>query len=599
MNQTPTIDPPIEGCVGVTAPQPTTPWPFIEPRSELRLIELLRAAARTQDPAEILVRAAARLYDVILYRAQHPEEPAYQPVDYWLGMALADLAVTGRAAYTKLRQAPVSDASLVAATTARLIIGGQWAPDPAHVAEAAALALDRAYGVAWALRGPLAHQVTARLPLGWIAVSGEDDAPHRPVNVAAPLFQQFEIPVTARGVTVQTRYFIASAVPDAAPAATPRARALPPDLIPTIPYGHQVILFLHGHSSSAEEALAIIPEIHRAGIERGVLYSVVCIDLPNNGYSQRFDHTAIAPSSATTWPGGILDHGPIATPILDYLEDFVVAFVDALDSVAAVKDRFAGVIGGSLGGSLGLRLGRRDLATAPWLAAGIVSWSPASVWTPMVQDVFKSIAPARCQDLWDAAETGGSRADYFVTVYDKNVSIIIPHTQPDFWYRDDWQPCKSLHIRESRAARQEIYDAAFRRWHWRVAGEQLVFSHVDRVDHEDATTPRRYEQNRVRQLLVAGAQDNYTGSGIFDATRQLAAWMVSTPGRSLFLNDTGHSIHAERPRFLAGEIVSFLLEGQSARTSGVVFLAPLLLDEPARVPCDLGFLVPLLLGERS
>jgi pimeloyl-ACP methyl ester carboxylesterase len=34
--------------------------------------------------------------------------------------------------------------------------------------------------------------------------------------------------------------------------------------------------------------------------------------------------------------------------------------------------------------------------------------------------------------------------------------------------------------------------------------------------------------------------------------------MTRTPGRMLMLEDTGHSIHDERPVFLAREIVRFL-----------------------------------------
>ena len=68
-----------------------------------------------------------------------------------------------------------------------------------------------------------------------------------------------------------------------------------------------------------------------------------------------------------------------------------------------------------------------------------------------------------------------SRWDYFNEVFDRTVlPLIVPHTQPELWYRDGLQPCKDLHIRGSRMARREIYNANFRQWHWRVAGEQLI-----------------------------------------------------------------------------------------------------------------------------
>jgi len=613
MKLTAGVDPPVEDCAeGTPAPPLATPWPFVEPNSESRLIPALRDAARTQDPNEILIRAGVLLYGVFLYRSEHPQEPFYEPLDYWTGLALADLAVTGRMAYARFQLTPVTDSALAPEVATRLLADQMVQADPALLAQAVSAALDRSYAVAWALRGPMAQAAAARTTLGWIAVSGEDDKPHRPVNMAPPPFEQFEMPVTVRGVTVQTRFFIASAVEAPAPAATPHStRALPPDPDPVVPPGHQVILFLHGHSSGAEEALAIIPHLHMAGLDRGEKYSIVSLDLPNNGYSQAFDHTLIAPSNGTSWPGGLFDHGPILTPVLDFIEDFVVAFVDALDASTPVKNRFAGVIGGSLGGNLGLRLGRRDLTNSPWLDAAIVSWSAASVWDPMVQDEIKRHAPDHCRDMWDQTETISSRHDYFYEVYDKNViDVIVPHTQPELWYRDGWQPCKSQHIAGSRLARHEIYNPSYRRWHWRVAGEQLVFSHVDRVDHEDPSSPRRFQLNMVRQLLVAGQMDNYIGSNIFDATRNLSALMVNTPGRSLFLNDTGHSIHFERPHFFAGEIVSFFMEtsrpGPTPRRSDLSFLTPLLLSDQAPPPpppapadrtVDISFLTPLLLSD--
>ena len=91
----------------------------------------------------------------------------------------------------------------------------------------------------------------------------------------------------------------------------------------------------------------------------------------------------MAPTYATTLT-------PLVTPALDFVEEFVCAFVEALPGNP--KDRIIGVLGGSLGGNLGLRLGRRDFSKYPWLGTqvpragapspdpGIVSFSPASVW---------------------------------------------------------------------------------------------------------------------------------------------------------------------------------------------------------------------------
>jgi pimeloyl-ACP methyl ester carboxylesterase len=575
MELTPAILPPYERCTDTALPKDfiDPPSRFVDPQNEFRLIPPLREAAEMRNPYKILARSAAAFF-----RAQHPTSGSSPQEDVELGNALADLAVTGGMTYSLFKTPPLNALDDLAVTAdlnyidlhhpplseveLRDVIAGQLASlvqaTPAEVASAISPALDRAYDVAWALRGPVAQRAAARPP-GWIAVSGEDDMPHRPVNVPAPPFEQYEIPVTARGVTVQTRFFIASPPGGTLPAGSPRPlRVLPPDLQPHVPDGNNVILFLHGHSSGAEEALTIIPHIHMAGLKQGKKFSIISFDLPNNGYSESFNHEKVATSSATTWPAGLLDHGPVLTPVLDFIEDFIVAFVDALDQITPIKNRFSGVMGGSLGGNMGLRLGRRNPLPA-WLDTGIVSWNAASVWQPMIQDLLKSQAPGQCQNNWNATETPDSRVDYFHEVYEKTVlPIIVPHTQPELWYRTGWEPCKRLHIEGSRIARREIYNENFRQWHWRVAGEQLIYSHVDRVDHEDKNSPIRYELNKVSHLLIGSQNDNFSGSNIFDATRTLSSLMVNTPGRSLFLRDTGHSVHFERPAFLAKQIVGFL-----------------------------------------
>jgi pimeloyl-ACP methyl ester carboxylesterase len=322
-----------------------------------------------------------------------------------------------------------------------------------------------------------------------------------------------------------------------------------------------VILFLHGDCSSAEEASAVIPHLHAAGLAQGKKYSIVSLDLPNNGYTETFPHQNVALSSETSWPGGLGSHVPLMTPILDFIENFVVAFVDALDQITPIKDRIAGVIGGSLGGNLGLRLGRRDFTGQKDWRKAIVSWSAASVWAPTVNDLLKSTAPGRCMKAADDPETPLSRADHFNNVYDKKLDdLLLPWTQPDTWYWKDW-PFREDHIKASRRGRREIYNPNFRQWHWRLSAEQVIFSHVDRVDREVNNSPYRYELNTVLQLLCAAQDDNYRGANIFDATRTLANLMVTTPGRSMFLANTGHSMHVERPQFLASKIVDFFITG--------------------------------------
>jgi hypothetical protein len=553
------IQPGADAIVPDDPPPIEPPQKFIELNTENRLIDPLRKAAQLKDAEKILTRAGVAYYRSL-------RGGVGRPGDEDLGNALADLAVTGRITYDDLQARPVSDAALIPKITDALIADGEAQPIPASVIDAARLALNRAYGVAWALRGPASQRLSLRGNFGWIAVSGEDDTAHRPVNVPAMPFGQYEIPVTAAAnaagspaVTARTRFYIAS-VEDPAPVAIlPAARALPPDPIPHVPDEHEVILFLHGDCSSAEEASAVIPQLHMAGLAQGKKYSIVSLDLPNNGYAETFPHKSVAPLSGTSWPGGLDSHVPLMTPILDFTENYVVAFVDALDQITPIKDRIAGVIGGSLGGNLGLRLGRRDFTGQKDWRKAIVSWSAASVWAPTVNDLLKSTAPGRCMKAADDPETPLSRADHFNNVYDKKLDdLLLPWTQPDTWYWKDW-PFREDHIKASRRGRREIYNTNFRQWHWRLSAEQVIFSHVDRVDREVNNSPYRYELNTVLQLLCAAQDDNYRGANIFDATRTLANLMVTTPGRSMFLANTGHSMHVERPQFLASKIVDFFI----------------------------------------
>jgi pimeloyl-ACP methyl ester carboxylesterase len=526
---------------------------FLQPGDFVyRLIPELRQAAQTKDPLQILARAAeAFFFATNLAETVLDEEAALAR-----GNAFADLAVTGRESYDMFRLGV--DLEEVKAATRNLLANQDPAPQfgDTEVDAAINLALERAYDVAWALRGPPAQQAALRARLGWIAVSGEDDKPHRPVNIPPPPYEQYEIAVSSQGNTFTTRFFIASTVEPQPRVETRMPRTPPTDPPPpTLPPEHDVILFLHGHSSGADEALAIIPDLLRLGVERGKNYAVLSLDLPNNGYSQTFDHlTLISPRSASTYPKDPLDQTPIATPILDFIETFIVDFVDSLPT--SISSRLVAVIGGSLGGNLALRLGRRDLSNKSWPLPNIVAWSPASVWAPKVAHVIDYMAPNTCFDRCGEGEVTSTRSIFFAQSYEETSALGLIHPQPEYWYRKNWV-LKPFHIAQSKFARFEIYNEHFRQWHWRVAGEQLIYSHFDNETHGDETTPIHYTKNVVRTLLVAGAHDNYIGTHIYDNTIELSKKMTVT-GRRLLLNTTGHSIHFERPRYFADEIVKFL-----------------------------------------
>ena len=241
-------------------------------------------------------------------------------------------------------------------------------------------ALERAYRVAWALRGPVSHRRAERDALGWIAVTAEDDPPDRPVNVGSALFPQFDVTVqvgTTPVTPVTTRFMVASRqFQDEHPVElteVPPQRAIPP-------ITGDIVLFIHGHSSSAEEAMPLVGPLLQQAENRGRQVTLVSLDLPSNGYASMIEHTDLADIEGSQWNTGY--------PVLDFIESFIVAFVDQLEELQpGFKDNIVGVIGGSLGGNMGLRLARRDPATHPWLHS-VVSWSPASTWTSWARAVI-------------------------------------------------------------------------------------------------------------------------------------------------------------------------------------------------------------------
>jgi pimeloyl-ACP methyl ester carboxylesterase len=135
--------------------------------------------------------------------------------------------------------------------------------------------------------------------------------------------------------------------------------------------------------------------------------------------------------------------------------------------------------------------------------------------------------------------------------------------QPTMWYGESWQPCKLMHIVQSRLDRFEYYTPEHRQWNDRLNYEMAVFSFQEPDVYPSTNTqgPARYLTMTARLLLAAGEEDDFKNVNNYRMTRDVAQRMVNTPGRTLFLKKIGHSIHAECPTFFAKEIVSFLLEG--------------------------------------
>jgi pimeloyl-ACP methyl ester carboxylesterase len=535
--------------------------------NEWRLTPPLRAVAAGKTAMGALISAVV---------AQVQQNPGFSggllpaaPAN--LGMALADLAVTGRNAYTDFvvrRPREGGPGGLIETlATARLVAAGASGFTPAMIGTATSEVLDRAYQVAWFLRAE-----TDRGELGWIAVSGEDDPPHRPVNVARTSFPQHDLYFTVPGdlgeVFVQTRFAIATADEPPAPPVPPAPgeRRLPPLLEPTLPKGDRIILFINGSDSRLEEADVLIPKLVRLPDGQPSGFSVLMLDLPASAYASPIDHIDVGPWNPTWYPFGDLS---VASPLtllslpislLPFMEKFIIRFVAALSSrlgrPGLVESRLAAVIGGSLGGNLGLRLARRR-----WVG-NVVAWDPGSVWPSLLRPASVRTNDPNNQLLLEgimlsipkvaAPEKADSRDNFFKAVFDQPIPFSDPNwtkfkTQPEQWYRDDFLE-KDQFIAMARFDRRETYSSQFAAWHWRVSLEELMWSWRDPT----------VQDFKSRILLGAGTDDDIPPVRIFTNTAQLAVELTNTDGDTFFFNHTGHSVHAERPQALANKIIEFL-----------------------------------------
>ena len=292
--------------------------------NEGRLRAELRAAAKGADPVSMLCQSAK----------------AFARDDTVLGRAYADLSVTGKRSFARFRTNPPTESNLTKCT------GNARAIDSA---------LNRAYNVANAIRfanSPDRHR------LGWIAVSGEDDQPHRPVNVPSAEFPQYDLTVT---VPVRGYNGLAPLPP-----ITLTTRCVPADAKPVLDADAEVIVFIHGMDSRLEEALDLTHALHRIGAKSGKKYVIIAMDLPTSGYADNIDHLRIASLETI----GLAKFRPVGSadveitdlqifdagvgnnvPVVDFIEDFIVAFLNTLDAeLPGMKLKVRAIVGGSLGG---------------------------------------------------------------------------------------------------------------------------------------------------------------------------------------------------------------------------------------------------------
>jgi hypothetical protein len=552
-----------------------------------RLSDVLRALVRTTHPKLVLANAVSIWLGggstALPWEGGTVAVPPPAP-NHDLAAAVAQLAVTGRAMFKEFAAWTPDDTGLKDVYTNTVFPGPAFAA--ADIDDAVMNVLDAAYTALWAIRSNDPAWRYQRSTMGWIAASGFDDTPHRPVNVPTAPYPQFDLDVDVAGktgtFTVTTRYLVASAgawvgpsgenlsfvnpnpgvlgAPPANGPVGPVPRTLPQDT-PVIP-GNKIILYVHGGGSKAEEAVDMANWFIIEGAKAGDKYTVLSLDLPNSAYGSTFDLTQV---TGTSYDYSRLD-------VLNCVAQYVIAFIEKLDTeVGNVKDRIVAVMGGSLGGNTTMLLtDLYDPTNRPYLRT-IVSWSVTAT------------APARYAGLvpaaWLAAVSGLTKAafspeppgdhktesDYIETMYVEPLGkgalfTVLPiPPQPVMWFRGgykegdglDWQPCKDASVARSRFDRYEIYTPAIRHWITALDLEQIAISFQDKPPMQMAPD--------ARLMLVAGDNDNYFPNAIYNSTIEVARGIRDTAhGKAEFWLDTGHSIHSERPHMFVLEILYFL-----------------------------------------
>ena len=581
-----------------------------------RLHDFLRNQAKLKDPLQILANAVTLCLKGFVTLDSKTKEHVEPPTSILVGGmdalvdAVAQLAVTGRVSFEQFEKSVPQVKNLVAEV-------GTLNPDiifdPVLLEATAGSVLDTAYTALWAIRGndPGWRDFRSKLvsksgsKSGWIAVSGFDDTPHRPVNVPTAPYPQFDITwdfkVDGKPFHETTRYMVASAhtfigpndakkssftvpadpdvsallepfppVPPAVPfSPTPAPRTVPQD-IPNILPENKIIIYIHGGGSRAEEAVGLANWLIYEGAQGGNTYTVISFDLPNSAYATPFDVADVVASP----------YDPFVLSILLFEEQYVTSFIDALVLQKVLKkDQIVAVMGGSLGGNMSLLLSGgndashqslNDLTVHPYLKT-IVAWSV----TAAAPSAFMGIVPNKWAGVYIAHLQKGAtnsegtppqdhsmETEYIHHLYFDPLSPgyvgIVPPIPPDpiMWFRgaDDWQTCKKASIAQSRFDRYEIYSEYVRHWANAIDLEQISFSFQDDCRYRSiAADPT------ARLLLAAGDEDNFDPVDIFNSTIDVARLIRRTAhGKAEFWSNTGHSVHSERPRLFAREIVYFL-----------------------------------------
>jgi hypothetical protein len=162
----------------------------------------------------------------------------------------------------------------------------------AELKDAAGKALERAYRVATVLRaGGWPEKCTEREALGYVAVSGEDDQPHRPVDIPSAEFTQYDLDVSVGGVTVH-RATIAE-TGGGSPSCAYRGTTLPPRLRPGIARRRgDSVHPRHGLAAGRSDASHPCSTDSARSAEEP---TVIALDMPTSGYADNLDYNRSRP----------------------------------------------------------------------------------------------------------------------------------------------------------------------------------------------------------------------------------------------------------------------------------------------------------------
>jgi hypothetical protein len=593
-------------------PDPADAPPIKE--NDGRLSDFLRAHANLRDPLSILANAVnlSMKLPVVLPNPA-PAVPSTHNLDA-LVTAVAQLAITGRDSFSQFNSPQDSD--LIQRVKDRNQANG-IVFDETQLPAVAHNVLDMAYLTLWAIRGndPGWRKFRDQIDTGldsyfhtpgkhfkWIAVSGFDDTSHRPINVPTAPYPQFDIkfstgPFGKQKPETTTRYMVASAhtwvgpndpslssftaadpawslleAPPGAPfSSSPAPRTVPNDE-PTIPPGNEIIVYIHGGGSRAEEAVALANWLIYEGSLVGHNYTVISLDLPNSAYATRFQVLDVVDAP----------YDPQKLQVLNFELQYIRDFINALElKLGLVPDRIKAVMGGSLGGNMSLLLSTKQVSGLETIVAWSVTAVSSMYYFGFVSVEWVATFLKHLQDgATDSELTGTPPEDhsketeyihhvYFEPLNPTPIPGVLPYMPPDpiMWYRGpdpvpdtptvihDWGQCKKDNIKASRFDRYEIYSEQARHWTNAIDLEQISFSF-----HDDCAVYGLIASSPgARLLLASGDRDNFAPNAIYNSTLELAHLIRHTAhGKAEFWFDTGHSLHSERPHLFAKDIVYFL-----------------------------------------